>query len=148
MKLVIGADHGGYELKEDLKGYLTENGYEVEDVGTFSTASCDYPDIAKAACAKIQSGEYERGILICGTGVGISMAANKCKGIRAACCSDTFTARYTMMHNDANVLCFGGRVVGAGLARELVDAYLGETFQGGRHKIRVDKIMAIEAGTL
>ena len=148
MKLVIGSDHGGYELKEDVKQYLIEKGYDVEDVGTFSTASCDYADIAKAACAKIQSGECDKGILICGTGVGISMAANKCKGIRAACCSDTFTARYVTLHNDANVLCFGGRVVGAGLAHELVDAYLSGTFEGGRHKIRVDKIMALEAEQL
>lgn len=148
MKLVIGSDHGGYELKEDVKQYLIDKGYDVEDVGTFSTASCDYPDIAKAACAKIQSGECERGILVCGTGVGISMAANKCKGIRAACCSDTFTARYVTLHNDANVLCFGGRVVGAGLAHELVDAYLSGSFEGGRHKIRVDKIMALEAEQL
>ena len=131
MKLVIGSDHGGYELKEDVKQYLIEKGYDVEDVGTFSTASCDYPDIAKAACAKIQSGECDKGILICGTGVGISMAA-----------------RYVTLHNDANVLCFGGRVVGAGLAHELVDAYLSGTFEGGRHKIRVDKIMALEAEQL
>ena len=144
MKIVIGSDHGGFELKKEVKAHLEEKGYEVVDVGTYTGESCDYPDIAKAGCEKIQSGECERGILICGTGIGISMAANKCKGIRAACCSDTFSAKYTMLHNDANVLCFGGRVVGAGLAIELVDAFLGVTFEGGRHQRRVDKIMALE----
>ena len=145
MKLMIGSDHGGFELKEEVKKYLLEQGHEVTDVGTYSPESCDYPDIAKAGCEKILSGECERGILICGTGIGISMAANKIKGIRAACCSDTYSARYTRLHNDANVLCFGGRVVGGGLACELVDAYLSVEFEGGRHQRRVDKIMALEA---
>ena len=141
MKLVIGSDHGGYELKEDVKQYLIQCGYEVEDVGTFSTASCDYPDIAKAACAKIQSGECERGILVCGTGVGISMAANKCKGIRAACCSDTFTARYVTLHNDANVLAMGAGIVGENLALEIVDTFINTAFSGDeRHQRRIDLI--------
>ena len=145
MRLMIGSDHGGFELKEEVKKYLLEQGHEVTDVGTYSPESCDYPDIARAGCEKILSGECERGILICGTGIGISMAANKIKGIRAACCSDTYSARYTRLHNDANVLCFGGRVVGGGLACELVDAYLSVEFEGGRHQRRVDKIMALEA---
>ena len=145
MKLMIGSDHGGFELKEEVKKYLESLGHEVVDVGTYTSDSCDYPDIAKAGCEKITSGECERGILICGTGIGISMAANKIRGIRAACCSDTYSARYTRLHNDANVLCFGGRVVGGGLACELVDAYLSVEFEGGRHQRRVDKIMALEA---
>ena len=145
MKHMIGSDHGGFELKEEVKKYLESLGHEVIDVGTYTPDSCDYPDIAKAGCEKITSGECERGILICGTGIGISMAANKIRGIRAACCSDTYSARYTRLHNDANVLCFGGRVVGGGLACELVDAYLSVEFEGGRHQRRVDKIMALEA---
>ena len=104
----------------------------------------DYPDIAKAACDKIVSGECQLGILICGTGIGISMAANKIKGIRACACSDTFSAKYTRLHNDANVLCLGGRVVGPGLAAELVDLFLDTPFEGGRHQLRVDKIMELE----
>ena len=145
MKLMIGSDHGGFELKEEVKKYLESLGHEVVDVGTYTPDSCDYPDIAKAGCEKITSGECERGILICGTGIGISMAANKIRGIRAACCSDTYSARYTRLHNDANVLCMGARVVGPGLACELVDAYLSVEFEGGRHQRRVDKIMALEA---
>ena len=145
MKLMIGSDHGGFELKEAVKKHLEELGHEVTDVGCYSPESCDYPDIAKAGCEKIVSGECERGILICGTGIGISLAANKIKGIRAACCSDTYSAKYTRLHNDANVLCFGGRVVGDGLACELVDAYLSVEFEGGSHQRRVDKIMALES---
>lgn len=145
MKLMIGSDHGGFELKKAVKEHLEELGHEVIDVGCYTPESCDYPDIAKAGCEKIVSGECERGILICGTGIGISLAANKIKGIRAACCSDTYSARYTRLHNDANVLCFGGRVVGDGLACELVDAYLSAEFEGGRHQRRVDKIMALES---
>ncbi|MBQ2085376.1 MAG: ribose 5-phosphate isomerase B [Oscillospiraceae bacterium] len=145
MKLMIGSDHGGFELKEAVKAHLVELGHEVTDVGCYEAKSCDYPDIAREGCGKILSGECERGILICGTGIGISMAANKIKGIRAACCSDTYSAKYTRLHNDANVLCFGGRVVGDGLACEIVDAYLSVEFEGGRHQRRVDKIMALEA---
>ncbi|MBR4798260.1 MAG: ribose 5-phosphate isomerase B [Oscillospiraceae bacterium] len=145
MKLMIGSDHGGFELKKAVKAHLEELGYEVVDVGCYEPASCDYPDIAREGCSRILSGECERGILICGTGIGISMAANKIRGIRAACCSDTYSAKYTRLHNDANVLCFGGRVVGDGLACEIVDAYLSVEFEGGRHQRRVDKIMALEA---
>lgn len=144
MKLMIGSDHGGYDLKQEVIKHLEELGHEVVDVGCYEPASCDYPDIAKAGCEKITSGECERGILICGTGIGISMAANKIKGIRAACCSDTFSAKFTRLHNDANVLCFGGRVVGPGLAIELVDAFLDNEFEGGRHQRRIDKVMALE----
>lgn len=144
MKLMIGSDHGGFALKQEVMEHLKARGFEVVDVGCYDAASCDYPDIAEKGCALIQSGECERGILICGTGIGISIAANKCRGIRAAVCSDTFSAKYTRMHNDANVLCFGGRVVGAGLACELVDAYLDASFEGGRHQRRIDKLTALE----
>ena len=143
-KIVIGCDHGGVELKNEIIAHLTKRGVEVTDVGTYTTDSCNYPDYARALCAKIQSGEFERGILVCGTGIGMSMAANKHKGIRAAVCSDTFSARLTREHNDANVLCFGARVVGMGLAFDLVDNFIDADFEGGKHQTRVDMITAIE----
>ena len=145
-KIVIGCDHGGVELKNEIIAHLTKRGIEVTDVGTYTTDSCNYPDYARALCAKIQSGEFERGILVCGTGIGMSMAANKHKGIRAACCSDTFSARMTRMHNDANVLCLGGRVVGAGLACDMVDLFVDTEFEGGRHSTRVALLTDIENG--
>ena len=142
--IALGSDHGGYLYKEELKKHLDEKGIEYIDFGTDSTASCDYPVYAEKVCKAIQSGECEKGILICGTGIGMSICANKFKGIRAACCENTFSARMTRMHNDANVLCFGGRVVGPGLALELVDAFLDNEFEGGRHQRRIDKVMALE----
>ena len=142
--LVIGSDHGGYELRQEVMEHLRQRGVDFVDVGCYEPVSCDYPDIAEKACRKITDGECELGILICGTGIGISMAANKIKGIRAACCSDTYSAKFTRLHNNANVLCFGGRVVGGGLAAELVDVFLDTEFEGGRHQRRVDKIMALE----
>ena len=142
--LVIGSDHGGFLLKQEIKKHLEENKIEYIDVGCYDESSVDYPDIAKAACDKIVSGECQLGILICGTGIAISMAANKVKGIRAACCSDCFSAKYTRLHNDANVLCFGGRVVGPGLACMMVDEFLNAQFEGGRHQRRVDKISSLE----
>lgn len=145
MKIVIGCDHAGYAIKGIVKDHLTSMGHEVVDVGTDSTASCHYPVYASAACKKILDGECELGILICGTGIGMSMAANKHNGIRAACCSDTFSARLTREHNDANMLCFGERVVGAGLALELVDAFLGaEYLNNGNHVTRVAMLKDIE----
>lgn len=143
-KIIIGCDHGGFELKQEVISHLTKRGIKVTDVGTYSAESCNYPDYACAVCNRIQSGEFERGILICGTGIGISIAANKHNGIRAACCSDTFSARMTRMHNNANVLCFGGRVVGAGLACDMVDLFVDTEFEGGRHQTRVDLIAEIE----
>lgn len=143
-KIVIGCDHGGLELKNEIITHLKKRGIEVSDVGTYTSDSCNYPDYAKLLCAKIQSGEYERGILVCGTGIGMSIAANKHNGIRAACCSDTFSARMTRMHNDANVLCLGGRVVGAGLACDMVDLFVDTEFEGGRHSIRVEMLSDIE----
>ena len=136
-KIVIGCDHAAYDLKLKVITHLNAQGIETEDVGTHSTESCDYPNYADALCKKITSGEYERGILICGTGIGMSIAANKHKGIRAACCSDTFSARLTREHNDANVLCFGARVVGEGLAYDLVDLFVSTDYEGGKHARRV-----------
>jgi ribose 5-phosphate isomerase B len=148
MKIAIGCDHAGFAIKNVIIEHITKKGYEVVDVGTNSADSCHYPIYAHALCQKIQSGECELGILICGTGIGMSMAANKHKGIRAACCSDTFSARLTREHNDANVLCFGERVVGAGLAADLVDAFLGaEYINGGNHVTRVKMIEDIENGS-
>lgn len=136
--IVIGSDHAGYALKEKLKAHLTETGVPFVDVGTDSTASCHYPVFAKKVCEKIQSGECEKGILVCGTGIGMSMAANKQKGIRAAVCGDCFSAKYTRLHNNANVLCLGARVVGEGLAEEITDMFLQTGFEGGKHQIRLD----------
>ena len=146
--LGIGCDHGGYELKQEIMKHLEERGVEFKDYGCYSPESVDYPDMASNVCRAIQSNECNIGILICGTGIGISIAANKHKGIRAACCSDTFSAKYTRLHNDANVLCMGGRVVGAGLACMMVDEFLDAEFEGGRHQRRVDKLTAIENSQL
>lgn len=142
--IALGADHGGYELKEAIKKHLEEKGVDYIDCGTNSVESVDYAPIAKKTCAKVVSGECEKAILCCGTGIGISMAANKVKGIRAACCSDYFSAKFTRLHNDANALCMGGRVVGVGLAIELVDVFLNTEFEGGRHQRRIDQIAEIE----
>ena len=143
-KIILGGDHAAPELKAIVREHLLARGFEVEDVGTHSTESCNYPDIARVLCKKLQNGEGDLGILICGTGIGMSMAANKHRGIRAACCSDTFSARLTREHNNANVLCFGARVVAQGLALELVDAFVNAEFEGGKHQKRVDMITAIE----
>ncbi len=142
--IAIGSDHGGYALKQEIMAHLKENGIDYKDYGTMTTDSCDYPDYAETVCAAVNAGEARYGILICGTGIGISMAANKIHGIRAALCGDYFSAKYTRKHNDANVLCLGGRTIGAGLALELVDVFLSTAFEGGRHQTRVDKIMALE----
>lgn len=146
MKVAMGCDHAGFPLKKELKEHLESQGYEIVDVGCYSEDCFDYAVSAKAACEKVVSDECDKAILCCGTGIGISMAANKVKGIRAACCSDYFSAKYTRAHNDANVLCMGARVVGAGLAIELVDVFLKTEFEGGRHQIRIDQITAIENG--
>ena len=134
--LVIGSDHGGFLLKQEIKKHLEENKIEYIDVGCYDESSVDYPDIAKAACDKIVSGECQLGILICGTGIGISMAANKVKGIRAACCSDCFSAKATREHNDANIIAMGERVVGPGLACMIVDTFLDTPFSNGERHIR------------
>lgn len=142
--LALGADHGGFHLKEDIKIYLDSKNIPYKDFGTFDTNSCDYPDIAKTVCQEVVAGNFDKALLFCGTGIGISIAANKVKGIRAACVSDYFSAKFTRMHNNANVLCLGGRVVGVGLAQELVEVFLTTEFEGGRHQTRIDKISQLE----
>ena len=141
--LAIGSDHAGYSLKCEVIKFLDELGENYIDCGCDGEIA-DYPDIAEKVCGKITSGECEKGILICGTGIGISMSANKIKGIRAALCQDYYTAKYTRLHNDANVLCMGGRVIGAGTAEEIVRVFLSTEFEGGRHAARVEKIMKLE----
>ena len=138
MNLVIASDHAGFALKEKIKVYLTEQGHKVIDCGTNSEDSCDYPVFAKALCKEINDKNAELGILVCGTGIGMSMAANKVKGIRAALCSDCFSAKFTRAHNDANVMCMGARVLGEGLALELVDIFLNTPFEGGKHLRRIE----------
>lgn len=142
--IALGADHGGYELKEAIKRYLEEKGIEYKDFGTFSTESVDYPDFAQKVAEAVAKGEYSSGILICGTGIGISIAANKVPGIRAANVGDVFSARAAKEHNNANILCMGGRVTGPGLAVMMVDEWLNAKYQGGRHQRRLDKITDIE----
>lgn len=142
--LAIGSDHGGYDLKEQIKEHLKERNIEFKDFGTNSTASVDYPDYAEIVCNAVVSGECERGILVCGTGIGISIAANKVKGIRAALCGDSFSAKMAKQHNNANVICLGGRVTGSELAFSIVDAWIDNEFLGGRHQNRIDKIHALE----
>ena len=145
MRVAIGADHGGFELKEYLKKICQDKGIETADLGTYSTESCDYPLIADKVAAEIIRGGADFGVLICGTGIGISISANKVKGIRAACCSDCYSAEMTRRHNDANILCFGGRVVGPGLAQKMVELFLKTEFEGGRHARRIAKIADIES---
>lgn len=145
MKIVLGCDHAGVEIKDAVIAHIRSKGHEVVEVGTYTTDSCHYPVYASAACRKILSGECELGVLICGTGIGMSIAANKYKGIRAACCSDVFSARLTREHNDANVLCFGQRVVGIGLALDIVDAFLDAAYaNSGNHLTRVAMLKDIE----
>lgn len=144
MKIAIGSDHGGVELKEVIKSFLTENGYDFKDFGTNSNASCDYPDYALPVAEAVVAKEFELGILICGTGIGIGIAANKVPGIRAALCSDTFSAHATREHNNANILTLGQRVVGQGLALDIVKTFLTTEFEGNRHQNRIDKISEIE----
>lgn len=142
--IAIGCDHGGFELKEHIKKHLDEKGVEYKDYGTYNEDSVDYPDYAGKVCRAIQDNEAECGILICGTGIGISMAANKHKGIRAALCSDVYSAKMTKMHNNANVICLGGRVTGRELAFMIVDTWLETEFEGGRHSQRIEKLHKIE----
>ena len=144
-KIFIGADSAGFALKEEIKAYLLSKGYDLTDMGTDSDASCHYPLFANAVCEEVKKNlDTSYGILICGTGIGMSMCANKHKGIRAAVCTDTFSARMTRRHNDANVLCLGARVTGSALALDILDLFLENEFDGGRHKTRVDMMMEIE----
>ncbi len=137
MKIAIGADHGGFELKERIRDLLEGLGHEVTDKGCYSPDPVDYPVQAKAVAKAVASGEFERGILICGTGIGVSIVANRIPGIRAALCHEIFTARMSRLHNDANILCMGARVTGTGLAEEMVREWLSTPFEGGRHLRRI-----------
>ena len=144
MKIGIGSDHGGYELKEEVKKYLEENGIEYIDYGTNSKDSVDYPEYGQKVAEAVKGGECDKGIVVCGTGIGISISANKVPGIRCALCSDTYSARMSIEHNNANMLALGGRVVGRDLAIEIVSTWLKAAFLGGRHERRVNKISDIE----
>ena len=144
MKIAIGCDHGGFDHKNAIKEHLIARGFEVQDFGIYENKSVDYPDIAVKVADSVAAKENELGILICGTGIGMSLAANKVKGIRAAVLSDHFSAKYTRLHNNSNVLCLGGRVIGIGTAIELVDLFVDTEFEGGRHQARIDKITVIE----
>ena len=144
MKIAMGSDHGGFALKQHLKTYLENKGCLVEDCGTDSTQSCDYPDFGRLAAEAVASGRCERGIVICTTGIGISISANKVRGIRCALCSEPLSAELTRRHNDANMLALGGGMIGPNMAERIVDVFLSTAFEGGRHQRRVDKVMSIE----
>lgn len=144
VKVAVGSDHAAFELKRVVIQCLEELGWEYEDLGTYSTERCDYPDFGYKVAAAVAAGEYDRGILCCGTGIGMSIVANKVKGVRAALCHDTYSARLTRMHNDSNILCLGARVIGRGLARDIVETWLKTEFIGGRHSERLRKIAALE----
>lgn len=142
--IAIACDHGGYELKLEVEKHLEELGLTYTDFGCDSNKSVDYPDYGIPAAKAVSEGKFDAGILICGTGIGMSLCANKVKGIRAAVCTDTFVARMTRAHNNANVLCMGARVIGSGLALDIVDAFLNTEFDGGRHAVRIGKVMDLE----
>jgi len=144
MRIALGSDHGGINLKRSIMDYLVSEGYEIKDFGTDSSDSCDYPDFALPVAESVVAKEFDFGILICGTGIGISMAANKVAGVRAALCHNTFSAHATREHNNANILAMGERVVGTGLALDIVKTFINTEFEGGRHQTRIDKISQIE----
>lgn len=141
--IAIGCDHAGCEMKNAVIEALSAKGFEFKDMGC-NGEPCDYPVIAEAVCGEVNSGSCEKGILICGTGIGMSIAANKIKGIRAALCCDSFSTKFTRLHNDTNVMCMGARTLGVGLAAELAEIFLTTGFEGGRHQRRVDMVMALE----
>ena len=145
MKIALGSDHGGYSLKQHVIAHLEKRGISYQDFGCYSTESCDYPDFGRAAAQAVADGSCQLGIVICTTGIGISIAANKVKGIRCALCSEPLSAEMTRRHNDANMLAMGGGMIGPNMAARIVDAFLDTDFEGGRHQRRVDKISAIEA---
>lgn len=144
MKIAVGCDHGGLEHKNAIAEHLKSEGFEVEDFGIYENKSVDYPEIALKVANSIKNGENELGILVCGTGIGMSLAANKVNGIRAAACSEHFSAKYTRLHNNSNILCLGGRVIGIGTSLELCDIFVNTEFEGGRHQRRIDMITEIE----
>jgi ribose 5-phosphate isomerase B len=144
MKIALGSDHGGFQLKEVIKEYLKDKNYEIEDFGTYDTSSVDYPEIGEKVAVAVKDEVADKGIIVCGTGLGISISANKVPGIRAALVSDTFSAKMSRAHNDANILALGGRVLGDDLALEIVEAWLNTEFEGGRHERRVNKMKDLE----
>jgi len=144
MRIAIGADQGGYELKQSIVEFLIAQGHQAQDFGAYSPDSVDYPDIAAPVARAVASGDFERGILICGTGIGMSLSANKVRAVRAAVCTDCYMARMSRQDNDANILCLGGRVIGLGLALDIVQTFLASEFLGGRHARRVNKIKVLE----
>ena len=144
MKIAMACDHGGLRLKNVLKADLEKNGYEVEDFGTYSEDSCDYPDYASLAAKAVASGKCERGVVVCGTGIGVSITANKVDGIRCALCHDVFSAKATRNHNDSNMLAMGQRVIGEGLALEILHTWMSNEYECGRHDARIEKMMALE----
>lgn len=144
MKIILGADHGGYELKNHITKWLTQHDYDVNDIGVFSSESMDYPDIALEVSQKVSDGTYDRGVLVCGSGVGVSITANKVKGIRAVLCHDTVMARLSREHNDTNIIAMGGRFVAKELAFEILNVWLNTNFSEGRHQQRINKISNIE----
>ena len=144
MLIAVGSDHGGFYLKQTIKEVLTEMGHEYEDFGSYNPDVADYPDIAFPVADAVAQSKFERGVLICGTGIGMSMAANRIPGVRAALCHDVFSAKGARQHNDANILCMGERVIGPGLAKEIVIAYLSSEFEGGRHANRLEKMQSRE----
>ena len=148
MKIAIGCDHGGLDHKNAIAEFLKEKGFEVLDHGIYEQKPIDYPIIAKKVALSVKNNEADLGILVCGTGIGMSLAANKIKGIRAAVCSEHFSAKYTRLHNNSNILCLGGRVIGVGTALELVDLFVNTEFEGGRHQNRIDLISEIEDNNL
>lgn len=145
MKVAVGADHAGFALKEQIRSWLADSGHQVFDFGTDSEASCDYPDFAAEVARAVRDGRAERGVLVCGSGIGMAMAANRVAGVRAAPCNDVYSATLTRADNDANVLTMGARIVGPGLARAILDTFMKTEFAGGRHQRRVDKIAALDA---
>ena len=144
MKIALGCDHGGYELKEYIKGVIEKMGHEYEDFGCYNLDSCDYPDFGAAAAKAVAEGKCEKGIVVCTSGIGISIAANKVKGIRCAHCADCLQAEMTRRHNDANIMAIGAGFTGKNMAERMVEVFLTTEFEGGRHQRRVDKIMALE----
>lgn len=144
MKIAIGSDHAGFDCKKEIIAYLEKQGFEVKDFGTFSTESCDYPDFGYAVAKSVASDEYDRGVLICGTGVGIGIAANKVNGIRCALCGDAYTAELCRKHNDANMISMGARVTDVEKMKQIVSVFLSTQFEGGRHQRRIDKLAQIE----
>ena len=142
--IALACDHAALQLKEEIKKHLEQKGLQYKDFGTFTADSCDYPDFAYPVAKSVADGECDRGILVCGTGIGMSICANKVKGVRCALCGDCFSAEATRRHNDANILAMGARVIGTGLALKIVDAFLDTPFEGGRHQRRIDKITQIE----